>query len=425
MPAAGVGRHRRRGERCGCGHRSDHQVLRAAEDRVEARAPRRRVEADDTGDTGDRRVGQRLRHEHGPDGQPGDGVSTGPVGPVALQRGENWEAPGFRRCGSRGTKGITPGRVKHLHPSERDRSTTLSEHLDPARRALARDSASNDRDGSERVDGCPLARRPPTVCAGSRTQRSRWGPRTSTPRSGRFTASRWTGSGWTSTRSRRPTSAASCARPGTSRSPSGRSTRTTTRTRIPSCSSRARSSSGRPAGPVSLDDYRNWWEYVPGRVLEAPGGPRHDDQRPRPPPGRPGRLRGRRGLRGLGRQGAADRGRVGVRRARRARGRRLRLGRRALPGRQADGEHVAGRVPVAEPEARRLRGHLAGRQLPAERLRPLRHDRERLGVDVRTGTRRVTPTRSRAPAACRATRASRRPTRSHLLGQPESSSRAG
>ena len=38
--------------------------------------------------------------------------------------------------------------------------------------------------------------------------------------------------------------------------------------------------------------------------------------------GRARRLRGRRGVRGLGRQGAADRGGVGVRRARRARGRR-------------------------------------------------------------------------------------------------------
>ena len=53
----------------------------------------------------------------------------------------------------------------------------------------------------------------------------------------------------------------------------------------------------------------------------------------------------------LGRQGAADRGRVGVRRARRARGRRLRLGRRALPGRQGDGQHLAGRVPLAEPRS--------------------------------------------------------------------------
>ena len=76
------------------------------------------------------------------------------------------------------------------------------------------------------------------------------------------------------------------------------------------------------AGPVNLDDYRNWWEYLPGAYWKRPGGQGHDDQRPRPPPGRPRRLRGRRGVRRLGGQGAADRGRVGVRRARRPRGRR-------------------------------------------------------------------------------------------------------
>ena len=121
----------------------------------------------------------------------------------------------------------------------------------------------------------------------------------------------------------------------------------------------------------------------PGRVLEAARRPGHDARRPRPPPGRPRRLRGRRGLRRLGRQGAADRGRVGVRRARRPRRRRVRLGRRARPGGKDDGEHLAGRVPVAEPEGRRLRGHLTGRKLPAQRLRPVRHGGQRLGVDVR------------------------------------------
>ena len=40
--------------------------------------------------------------------------------------------------------------------------------------------------------------------------------------------------------------------------------------------------------------------------------------------------------------------------------------------------------------------HLAGRQLPAERLRPLRHDRQRLGVDVRL-VRPAPPGRGREP----------------------------
>ena len=120
-----------------------------------------------------------------------------------------------------------------------------------------------------------------------------------------------------------------------------------------------------------------------GRVLEAARRQGHDDQRPRHASRGPHRVRGRRGLRDLGGQGAPERGGVGARGARRARRGDVRLGRRALPGRQGDGEHVAGRVPLAEPQARRLRGHLAGRQLPGERLRLPRRDRERLGVDVR------------------------------------------
>ena len=89
----------------------------------------------------------------------------------------------------------------------------------------------------------------------------------------------------------------------------------------------------------------------------------------------------------LGRQGAADRGGVGVRRARRPRRRRVRLGRRARARRQADGQQLAGRFPHREPAPRRLRGHVAGRGVPPQRLGPLRHDRQRLGVDDATGTR--------------------------------------
>ena len=97
---------------------------------------------------------------------------------------------------------------------------------------------------------------------------------------------------------------------------------------------RARSSSARRAGPGRTSTTTaTGGSTCPGAYWKRPGGQGHDDQRPRPPPCRPRRLRGRRGVRGLGRQGAADRGRVGVRGARRSRRRRLRLGRRALPGR--------------------------------------------------------------------------------------------
>jgi formylglycine-generating enzyme len=47
------------------------------------------------------------------------------------------------------------------------------------------------------------------------------------------------------------------------------------------------------------------------------------------------------------------------------------------------GQHLARPLPVGEPATGRPRGHDAGGNLPAERLRPLRHGRQRLGVDAR------------------------------------------
>ena len=64
-----------------------------------------------------------------------------------------------------------------------------------------------------------------------------------------------------------------------------------------------------------------------------------------------GRLRGRGGVCRLGGQGTSDRARVGIRGARRAGRRRLRVGRRIRPGGADDGQYMAGRVPVAEPHA--------------------------------------------------------------------------
>ncbi len=49
------------------------------------------------------------------------------------------------------------------------------------------------------------------------------------------------------------------------------------------------------------------------------------------------------------------------------------------------GRHMAntwqGAISAREPRRRRLRAHLAGRNLSAQRLRPVRHDRQRVGVD--------------------------------------------
>src|SRR5829696_7242490 len=136
------------------------------------------------------------------------------------------------------------------------------------------------------------------------------------------------------------------------------------------------------AGPVPLDDHRNWWEYVPGASWRRPGGPGTTiNGRDRHPVVQVAYEDAEACF--LGGQGASDGGGMGIRRSRRARRSRLCLGSRALPGRKADGKHLAGRIPVAEPEYGRVRRHLACRQLFAERLWTLRRVRQRLGVDSR------------------------------------------
>lgn len=69
---------------------------------------------------------------------------------------------------------------------------------------------------------------------------------------------------------------------------------------------------------------------------------------------------------------------MGVRRARRPRGGRVRLGRRADARGTPHGEHVAGQLPLREPGAGPLRAHITRPRLSAERLRSLRHDRQRV-----------------------------------------------
>ena len=136
------------------------------------------------------------------------------------------------------------------------------------------------------------------------------------------------------------------------------------------------------SGPVDLEDHRNWWEYVPGAFWKRPGGK-----------GTTVNGRDRHPVVHIAYEDAAAyatwagkdlpteaeweyAARGGLE------GGRVRLGRRSLPWWRCDGEHVAGRVSLAEPGARRFRGHLTGRKLPAERVRPVRHVRQCLGVDI-------------------------------------------
>ena len=53
------------------------------------------------------------------------------------------------------------------------------------------------------------------------------------------------------------------------------------------------------------------------------------------------------------------------------------------PGRPSHGQYLAGRIPPSERQCRWFRAHVAGHRIPAEWVRPPRHDRQRLGMDGR------------------------------------------
>ena len=150
-------------------------------------------------------------------------------------------------------------------------------------------------------------------------------------------------------------------------------------------------------GPVDLRDYRNWWEWMPGAEWRHPEGPGSNvGGRERHPVTHVAHADADR----LRRHGWASRSRPrpnGSTPPGEASTARSSPGATIAPEGADDGEHLAGRVPVAEPAARPLRGHLTGRDLPAERLWPLRHGRERLGVD---GRPLHLPHANGAPACC-------------------------
>ena len=123
-----------------------------------------------------------------------------------------------------------------------------------------------------------------------------------------------------------------------------------------------------------------WWAYVPGACwrTQGPGQP----STARATPGGPRRLRGRRGLRRVGRARRCRPRPSGS--APRAAGSRARRspGATSSPRRRSRGQHLAGRVPVAEHCAiDGYEGTSPVGNLPGQRLRPLRHGRQRVGVD--------------------------------------------
>ena len=97
-----------------------------------------------------------------------------------------------------------------------------------------------------------------------------------------------------------------------------------------------------------------------GRKLETSGRSGQLDSRSRRSSCRARRVRGCVGIRKVGRQAAANRSRVRVRRARRARSQLVSVGQHADARRQARRQYLAGAVSCARPRRRWLRGHVAG-----------------------------------------------------------------
>ena len=137
------------------------------------------------------------------------------------------------------------------------------------------------------------------------------------------------------------------------------------------------------SGPVPLNDARNWWEYVPGAFWKKPGGPgttingrdRHPVVQVAYEDAEAYAAWSGKALPTEAEWEYAARGGLD--------GATFAWGDEHFPNGKPTANTWQGEFPWQNLKARRLRGHEPSRQLPAQRLRALRHDREHMGVDQR------------------------------------------